>query len=462
MVTGPDPEEAAAAEKPVRGRVREPGTCAQRPGAVAVAVAAVRNGAVGWAGGEPRGRPACEGPGPGGAAMSCPGPGPQAPAASASGPSRQPRPPSPAPALGLLGIGPAPVLTAPPAAPAGAPELQKRVVDLEKSLQFVQQQHADTLLSLHAEVERLRRDNRDLHYKLIMNQKLPRKGMASSSSHFLKSNSVVVPSGCSASKTKHSLSCPRRQEVGESGEEEQSPSDKMEKGPAGQARDGRNRRSLQRGRARSDTSSKASEAPGRLSERTGNTPLVGCPCSRAEEMEAPSSTLIPMVSCQPQLKHILGITSSLKLPPHMRKLSTLQQCELVIRQLWNANHLQAQELQHLKSVLEDGSRQAADSLPVNHSKRALGEKNKTMPVSVCSLQGPVPGQTFSPLRHQEGMQFPKVADKNASKKCLILAPIPGAERAVLPALKQTLRNSFAERQKKMQAIQSRRLHRTVL
>ncbi|XP_078010622.1 coiled-coil domain-containing protein 74B isoform X5 [Phascolarctos cinereus] len=266
----------------------------------------------------------------------------------------QPQPTSPGPTLGLLGIGPAPVVMAPPAALPGlarTPELQKRVLDLEKSLQFVQQQHADTLLGLHAEVDRLRRDNR----------------------------------GCSSSKVKHLFCCPKKHEVGESGEEKQGPSVKMEKGPA-----------------------------------------------RAEDTEASPSMLIPMMSCQPQLKHILGVTSSPKLPPHTRKLSTLQQCELVIRQLWNANHLQAQELQHLKSVLEDSTRQAAEGPSANRSK------------------------------HQEGMQFPKVAVKSAAKKCLILAPIPGAERAVLPALKQTLRNSFAERQKRMQAIQSRRLHRTVL
>ncbi|XP_068957030.1 coiled-coil domain-containing protein 74B-like isoform X2 [Petaurus breviceps papuanus] len=212
--------------------------------------------------------------------------------------------------------------------------------------------------------------------------------------------------GCSASKAKLSFSCPKRQEVGECGEEKQGPSTKMENGPA-----------------------------------------------RAEGREMSTSTLIPVVSCQPQFKHMLGITSSLKLPPHMRKLSTLQQCELVIRQLWNANHLQARELQHLKSVLEDSTRQAAEGLSANHSKRALGEKNN---IHQCVFSA------GSCARHQEGMQFPKVADKSAAKKCLILAPIAGAERAVLPALKQTLRNSFAERQKKMQAIQSRRLHRTVL
>lgn len=45
---------------------------------------------------------------------------------------------------------------------------------------------------------------------------------------------------------------------------------------------------------------------------------------------------------------------------------------------------------------------------------------------------------------------------------LILSPVPAAERAILPALKQTLKSNFAERQKRLQVVQSRRLHRSVL
>lgn len=45
---------------------------------------------------------------------------------------------------------------------------------------------------------------------------------------------------------------------------------------------------------------------------------------------------------------------------------------------------------------------------------------------------------------------------------LILSPVPAAERAILPALKQTLKSNFAERQKRLQVVQNRRLHRSVL
>ncbi|XP_055118011.1 uncharacterized protein [Symphalangus syndactylus] len=59
---------------------------------------------------------------------------------------------------------------------------QKRNLDLEKSLQFLQQQHSEMLAKLHEEIEHLKRENRDLHYKLIMNQTSQKKDSLSTSS----------------------------------------------------------------------------------------------------------------------------------------------------------------------------------------------------------------------------------------------------------------------------------------
>lgn len=42
----------------------------------------------------------------------------------------------------------------------GLGEAQKRVLDLEKSLQFLQQQHSETLVKLHEEIEHLKRENK--------------------------------------------------------------------------------------------------------------------------------------------------------------------------------------------------------------------------------------------------------------------------------------------------------------
>ncbi|KAL0624659.1 Coiled-coil domain-containing protein 74B [Plecturocebus cupreus] len=53
-------------------------------------------------------------------------------------------------------------------------------------------------------------------------------------------------------------------------------------------------------------------------------------------------------------------------------------------------------------------------------------------------------------------------DSSSTHPSLLLSPMPIAERAILPALKQTLNNNFAERQKRLQAMQKRHLHRSVL
>ncbi|MBW00458.1 Coiled-coil domain-containing protein 74B, partial [Eschrichtius robustus] len=138
-------------------------------------------------------------------------------------------------------------------------------------------------------------------------------------------------------------------------------------------------------------------------------------------------------------KQVPGAPPSMRLPPHLCKPATLQQCEVVIRQLWNANLLQAQELQHLKSLLEG-------------SQRPRAAPEEAGPGSPKDQEALHPGAT----------QLPKVATKGVSKKCLILSQAPVAECAVLPALKQSLKSNFAERQRRLQAVQSRRLHYSVL
>ena len=45
-------------------------------------------------------------------------------------------------------------------APVGLSEAQKRALDLEKRLQFLQQQHSETLVKLHEEIEHLKRENK--------------------------------------------------------------------------------------------------------------------------------------------------------------------------------------------------------------------------------------------------------------------------------------------------------------
>uniref|UniRef100_A0A8C5L6I6 Coiled-coil domain containing 74A n=1 Tax=Jaculus jaculus TaxID=51337 RepID=A0A8C5L6I6_JACJA len=287
--------------------------------------------------------------------------------------------------------------------PLGLGEAQKRIVDLERSLQFVQQQHSEMLVKLHEEIEHLKRENKDLHYKLIMNQKPQKKGSVSTLSFpSNKSTSNSSVSANSQGKSRPQPSCKK-------------PELKSEAPPKVDVDE-------QRLSAALFHSSKLDRIPGAQGQ------------AKDENVETSNSGATLVGGTQHPGRQGIGAAPLVNLPPHLRKPTTVQQCEVVIRQLWNTNLLQAQELQHLKSLLEG-----------NQRSRAAAEE--------AVLGSP---------KDQEAMQFPKVSSKGLSKKCLILSPMPAAERAILPALKQSLKSNFTERQKRLQVVQSRRLHRSVL
>lgn len=75
------------------------------------------------------------------------------PLSSAAPGSRGVSRPRPRPPVGLQHAGAQP-------APLGLSDALKRILDLEKSLQFLQQQHSETLIKLHEEIEHLKRENK--------------------------------------------------------------------------------------------------------------------------------------------------------------------------------------------------------------------------------------------------------------------------------------------------------------
>ncbi|XP_074255871.1 coiled-coil domain-containing protein 74B-like isoform X4 [Saimiri boliviensis] len=279
------------------------------------------------------------------------------------------------PAVGVQSLGP-------PSPQLVQSDPQKRVLVLEKSLQFLQQQHSETLVKLHEEIEHLKRENK------------------------ANSQGKARPQPSSFKKQDLKADVPQKVDLEEEPLLHHSTLDKVP-GVQGQVK---------------DEKAEASHA--------------GAACAGGSQYQG---------------RQMMGVYPPMTLPPHLRKPTTLQQCEVLIRQLWNANLLQAQELQHLKSLLEGSQR----------------------PQVVPEEAG-----SSSP-RDQEAMQFPKISTKSLPKKCtllsgdahgdspsthpsLLLSPMPIAERAILPALKHTLKNNFAERQKRLQAMQKRRLHRSVL
>nr|XP_044631290.1 coiled-coil domain-containing protein 74B-like isoform X1 [Equus asinus] len=324
----------------------------------------------------------------------------------------------------------------PHGAQPGLSEAQKRVLDLEKSLQFLQQQHSETLVKLHEEIEHLKRENKDLQYKLIMNQKPQKRGSISNSSfQSIKSVSNSTVSANSQGKARPQPGSSKKQDSKADVPQKM----ELEEEPPG--------------------------APllhnGKLDKAAGTQGQA-----KDEEVETSNAVATSVAGSQHKVKQVTGAPPSMSLPPHLRRPTTLQQCEVVIRQLWNANLLQAQELQHLKSLLEGNQKPKAAPEEAGPSSPKCVPLGGAHPVTAGSAHlGLTADSSFTrdqEALHPGAMQFPKVPTKGVSKKCLILSPMPVAERAILPALKQTLKSNFAERQKRLQVVQSRRLHRSVL
>ncbi|NP_001245233.1 coiled-coil domain-containing protein 74A isoform 2 [Homo sapiens] len=329
---------------------------------------------------------------------------------------------------------------------------QKRNLDLEKSLQFLQQQHSEMLAKLHEEIEHLKRENKgepargprpalppqahstlplpqhrntainsstrlgsggtqdDLHYKLIMNQTSQKKD-GPSGNHLSRASAPlgarwvcingvwVEPGGPSPARLKEGSSRTHRpggkrgRLAGGSADTVRSPADSLSMS------------SFQSVKSISN-SGKARPQPGSFNKQD----------SKADVSQKADLEEEPLLH-NSKLDKVPGVQGQAR------------QCEVLIRELWNTNLLQTQELRHLKSLLEGSQRPQA-----------------------------APEEASFP-RDQEATHFPKVSTKSLSKKCL--SP-PVAERAILPALKQTPKNNFAERQKRLQAMQKRRLHRSVL
>uniref|UniRef100_A0A8C7VZ95 Si:ch211-222n4.2 n=1 Tax=Oncorhynchus mykiss TaxID=8022 RepID=A0A8C7VZ95_ONCMY len=212
-------------------------------------------------------------------------------------------------------------------------DMDTRVASLQRNIQFLQLQHKDTLQKLHGEIDDLRRENKELQYKLIMEpSKSCRKGRLQSS---LQSFSIAGD-GCVA----HAYT-----------------------------------------------------------ETTG--------VAKLEHESELRGGLI--TSLQP-----LRIHSS---PSHPPRPPTLQECEVIIRQLYNANSLQSQEVR---------------CHPLTH--RCYCTRGHRLPpdgeTQVWNSYPPCPC-TLSRSGNQAGV----------------------TERVILPALKQHLSSSIAERQKRTQAVQ---------
>ncbi|KAM8827403.1 coiled-coil domain-containing protein 74B isoform 2-T2 [Spinachia spinachia] len=254
-------------------------------------------------------------------------------------------------------------------------DVDPRVASMQKNIQFLQQQHTGTLQKLHAEIEHLRRENKELQYKLIMEPpKSSRKGM----SYSRRGNRP--PTQGSEARTGLYLEEPLQ-----------------------------------------DTRTTHDQA---LSSEDGGETL----CSTRQD-HGRDGTGGLITSLQP-----LRIHSN---PSHPPRAPTLQECEVIIRQLYNANSLQSQEIIRVKALLRD----------IVLSKKITPENY------ILTKAYLVDGTRKS----SEDNKLPKLGVQTYPEKTFG----PSRPAVVLPALKQTLSPSMAERQRRTHAVQRDRFKRTV-
>lgn len=255
-----------------------------------------------------------------------------------------------------------------------------RVDSLRRNIDFLQKQHRETLEKLHGEIDSLKRENKDLQYKLIMEPpKSSSKGSSRIQRHHTESNKFQKDRKNYLEQTLDIWSS-QSTEIRE-------------------------------------TRSNSSGSPG---------------THTADRIEGPSEAKAGFItSLQPLM--IQCSPSQAPRPP------TLQECEVIIRQLYSANSLQSQEILRVKAVLRD----------IVFNKKITAENYILTKAYLADGKRAEDSETFPQLSFQT---LPRGLPVSQASK---------AEKVILPALKQTLNNNIADRQRRTQAVQRRRLQRTV-
>ncbi|XP_041667462.1 coiled-coil domain-containing protein 74B [Cheilinus undulatus] len=254
-------------------------------------------------------------------------------------------------------------------------DMDPRVASMQRNVEFLQQQHKETLEKLHAEIEYLRRENKELQYKLIMEPpKTNKKG---------------------ATRIHRGIRPPTQGSEAHAGLYLEEPLQDL-------------RSSQDRALSNGDSSEVFRSA------RTDHGPEV-------------KGGLI--TSLQP-----LRIHSG---PSHPPRAPTLQECEVIIRQLYNANSLQSQEIMRVKALLRD----------IVLSKKITPEN--FILTKAYLVDGTSKSCEEKPLPRLGIQTFPEKAAGSSQSG------------VVLPALKPNLSSTIAERQRRTRAVQRDRLKRAV-
>lgn len=302
----------------------------------------------------------------------------------------------------------------------------QRIQYLERSLMFLRQQHTDVLRSLHDEVDGLKKENKDLQFKIVMSQKAqqqqsPEHGHSIAGKHSTENGQE--PREFSAA----SSSMPSKAMGGGNTREERLDELKVIfleeeiKELKHALRETRNRNTyMQQLLEQSEDARKQQQAS--LDSLKYQMSHGGAQISQMAEQIADGQS--PLVE------------------PNGRPLS-LAECQAIIRHLQQVNERQAHELERLKSDLRDvlySHKWTPDAYLLAKAYIAEDDKKDDDAASKSSL--------------------PKIPLKHQTRKLPEVAYI--RDTVSLPALKQTVGNRAVERRKRTQILQKAKLRKEIV
>lgn len=293
---------------------------------------------------------------------------------------------------------------------------QQRLVYYNKSIQFLQQQHTDTLRKLHEEIECLKKENKDLQFKVVMTKN--------------------ASSTASASEIQTIIFQEEVKELRRALESAQGRNIKLQ--------DALSKRSARKSRVRppspSSHSHSSREDDATMTSSSGN--QDSSPADHQSDILRDDSAeliAIPPSTPSDSVPLPLGATlQPLRVQPNPSAESrapSLPECESIIKYLHQLSNRQLVENRSLKSDLRQVLSAKKERTP---TKSTASDNSIKLPRATIKKSHPSSKQTSA-----------KSAMSDSSS----------LERVTLPALKSTLNTNVADRMKRQQAVKKNRVKR---
>ncbi|KAL4223629.1 Coiled coil protein 74 [Mactra antiquata] len=292
----------------------------------------------------------------------------------------------------------------------------QRIHHLERSILFLKQQHAEVLKSLHDEIDNLKKENKDLHFKIIMSQKQQQQHHAE---------------GGSASSRR--------------------------------SRTGKDARLLEKEDKTDELKiifleEEIKELKRALREARNRNTYLSQVIDQSEDVKKKQQHTIDTLKYQMSQGGTASLADQITSGPSLFNLSggrqpTLAECEAIIRRLQQINEQQQHELDNLKSDLRDvlySHKWTPDAYLlakayVAEEENKDGDKDKTLP----KLQMKNQSRKLTTIDIESQIMSPDIAYIQR-------------DTVNLPALKQTVSNKAIERKKRTQILQKARLKKEVM